>query len=107
VDAKTLTRVIAAQDLPHPVARITRPHSGTYFGRRVLMAEALESGPLGTRTVFTYRIDDAHPRNGGYPAGTLTATTIRGDGRETAKVWSSVTATDFAVIVPTYIVPVD
>lgn len=72
---------LITSETPHPVNKVTQ-WFGTYMGRRVEVRTAHEAGALGVRTVFTYHVDPAHDGNGGFDRGTITAHTIKGDGRK-------------------------
>lgn len=64
-----------------------KTYTGTWLGRRAECKELRQSGAAGVREIRTRWIDDAHENNGGYPAGTITSTTISGDfTRGTGKV---------------------
>jgi hypothetical protein len=67
----------------------------TYLGRRaVVLTQHHDKGRNGLRTVETTWIDDASPENGGYSAGTVVRSVIRGDGR----------TADFEVVEPEEII---
>lgn len=51
----------------------------TCLGRRVVQTETKMAG--GFRQVLTYYVDDADERNGGWPAGSTTLRTLKGDAR--------------------------
>lgn len=59
--------------------KVTKPRKVTYLGRRAELWEERLAGPSGERTIFVRWIDDADERNGGYPAGTVTARRVTGD----------------------------
>jgi len=65
-----------------PLVRIEKPRSLSYLGARaVVTVEHHDKKRNGLRTITTQWIDDADPRNGGWPAGSVTRKTIEGDGR--------------------------
>lgn len=49
----------------------------TYLGCRVVQTEVKLPG--GARQLLTYHVDQADPKNGGYPAGTTTYTVLKGN----------------------------
>lgn len=53
--------------------------NATYFGRRAQVKEIRQAGAHGVREIRMHWIDDADPKNGGYPAGTITSKTIKGN----------------------------
>lgn len=61
------------------MASKTTTRKVTYLGRRAEVTEIRTGGPTSEREVQTRWIDDAHERNGGYPAGTVTSRTITGN----------------------------
>lgn len=87
---------IAADELP--VVKIVTRHL-TYLGARAETTTIHhDKSRLGLRTVRMRWIDDASPENGGWPAGTITEKTIKGDG------WRGAGRTAFEVIVPERVV---
>ncbi len=55
----------------------------TYLGRKASVTTTYHGGSAtGLRTIETTWIDQADEANGGYPAGTVTTETVRGDGRK-------------------------
>jgi len=67
----------------------------TYFGARAVVYTAHHDGRRdGLRTVEYTWLDDADPRNGGWKAGDIVRTVIRGDGR----------TNDFEVVEPPHVI---
>lgn len=74
-----------------PLVKVEKPRTLTYLGARaVVLVEHHDTKSSGLRTITTEWIDDADPRNGGWPAGSVTRRTVKGDGRRD----------DFEVIIP-------
>lgn len=66
-----------------PLVSIEKPRSLTYLGARAIVTtEHHDKNRVGLRTITTEWIDDATPENGGWPAGTVTRKTVKGDGRK-------------------------
>ena len=61
------------------MANVTKVEDLAYLGRRVQQYEIRDGGSDSPRWVYTYYVDDADPRNGGYPAGSATKRRIRGN----------------------------
>lgn len=65
-----------------PLVRIEKPRNLSYLGRRaVVTVEHHDKKRNGLRTITVEHIDDADPRNGGWPAGSVTRRTVEGDGQ--------------------------
>jgi hypothetical protein len=77
-------------------AVITKARQVTYLGKRAEVWEDREGGQYGRRTIFTRWIDASGAGNGNYPAGTVTARTVEGDGRKPS----------FIVHVPTHVITI-
>lgn len=65
-----------------PLVSIEKERNLTYLGRRArVLVEHHDKKRTGLRTITTEWIDEADPRNGGWPAGSVVRTTIKGDGQ--------------------------
>lgn len=92
----TATAPASSDELP-VVKIVTRVL--TYLGARAETTTIHhDKSRNGLRTVRMHWIDDATPENGGWPAGTTTEKTIKGDG------WRGSGRTAFAVIIPEWVV---
>lgn len=68
-----------------PLVSVEKPKSLTYLGARAIVTvEHHDKSRVGLRTITTQWIDDATAENGGWPAGSVTRKTIKGDGRYVA-----------------------
>lgn len=64
-----------------PVVKITE-RTCTYLSARANVTEINhDKKRTGLRTIITEWLDDADPRNGDWPAGTIVSKVVRGDGR--------------------------
>jgi hypothetical protein len=61
------------------MANRTKTSKAAYFGRRCEVKEIFAAGAHGEREIRRRWIDDADGCNGGYPAGTITSTTVTGN----------------------------
>lgn len=67
---------------PRPIVR-TQVIERTWLGSRAIQAtDHHDTNPVGLRTITVRWLDDAHEQNGGHPAGTVTRTVVKGDGRK-------------------------
>jgi hypothetical protein len=64
-----------------PVLRVTDKVLAYMGSRARVVTEYHTPGSIGLRTITYHWIDEAHPENGGWPAGSVTRKTIKGDGR--------------------------
>lgn len=70
-----------ANPVDRPTIKTTK-RDLTYFDARVTTTTIHhDKGRAGLRTVYMEWHDDADPRNGSHPAGTITRKVIKGDGR--------------------------
>lgn len=65
-----------------PVLRVTDKIVAYMGSRARVVTEYHEKSPVGLRTITFIWIDEAHPSNGGWPAGSTTRKVIKGDGRK-------------------------
>jgi len=79
VVAQIAIDVDAASRQPKPAGRVMPTRRVTYLGSRCDVKEIRQAGANGEREFRMRWVDAADPRNGGYPAGTITSKTVTGN----------------------------
>lgn len=69
-------------NINRPVLRITDKVMAYMGSRARVVTEFHDKSRVGLRTITFTWIDQAHPENGGWPAGSTTRKVIKGDGRK-------------------------